>query len=50
MERKLHEKVKHVDYLYDELDIKENKIEKLKESLNYAKHLYKIYKCVMRKT
>ena len=41
MERKLQEKVKHVDYLYDELDIKEKEIEKLKESLNYAKHLYK---------
>ena len=43
MDRKVKEKVKHIEYeyLYDELDIKEKEIEKLKESLKYVNHLYK---------
>ena len=41
MERKLQEKVKHIEFLYDELDIKEKDIDKLKESLEYSKNLYK---------
>ena len=41
MEQKLKEKVKHIEFLYDELDNKEKDIDKLKESLEYAKNLYK---------
>ena len=37
MEQKLKEKVKHIEFLYDELDNKEKDIDKLKESLEYAK-------------
>ena len=41
MDRKVKEKIKHIEYLCDELDIKEKEIEKLKESLKYVNHLYK---------
>ena len=41
MERKLQEKVKHTEYLYDELDLKEKEIDNLKESIKQAKNLYK---------
>ena len=40
MERKLEEKEKHIQYLYDELEEKEKDIEKLMKSLKDSKNLY----------
>ena len=40
MERKLQEKVKHIEFLYIELDDKEKEIDKLRESLKRANNLY----------
>jgi predicted RNase H-like nuclease (RuvC/YqgF family) len=40
MERKLEEKDKHIQYLYDELEEKEKDIENLKNSLKKSKNLY----------
>ena len=37
----MQEKVKHTEYLYDELDLKEKEIDNLKESIKQAKNLYK---------
>jgi hypothetical protein len=41
MERKLLSSEKHVEFLYNELEIKEREIDELKKSLNDAQDIYK---------
>ena len=42
MERKLEEKEKHIQYLYNELEEREKEVEKLIKSLKNSKNLYQL--------